>query len=118
MKYAIVAFSLALMVLLVIEFNSRTEELNRLTEEGEIVSTQQEIRVRTKAALEAQIVYATSEAAVIQWAHEDAHMVREGEVAVVPFQGAEGTPIPTIMPVATTTEISNIESWLSLFINP
>jgi hypothetical protein len=118
MKYAIIAFSLALMVLLVMEFNSRTEQLNRLTEEKEIISTQKEIRVRTKAALEAQIIFATSEAAVLQWAHEDGHMVREGEVPVVPFPGVKITPTPIILPVESTTETSNLSTWLSLFFNP
>ena len=110
--------SIALLALLVIEFNSRMTELNELTAESEIVEKQLEGRIETKTALEEQIAFATSDAAVIRWAHEDGHMVKPGEFPVIPIQSVQITPTPIPEPEIIPTQISNIEKWLSLFIEP
>jgi len=117
MKYALVVIALATLAYLVIDFNGRTAEMNRLLAEEEIVRARMEGRQQTKAALEAQIAYATSEAAVVRWAHEN-HMARPGEHPVVPIQSAEVTPTPRPKPSVVATEVSNLEHWLALFVDP
>ena len=120
MRYAILAIGLTVISMLVMEFNGRTTELNQLTIEGEIVSTELAQKQATKAALEVKIAIATSDAAVIRWAHEDGHMVMDGEIPVVPIPLGTLAPTPTATPVPQTVdETNNQNSWLILiFGNP
>jgi hypothetical protein len=117
MKYVLVVIALTLLAYLVIDFNGRTAEMNRLLAEQEIVQARLESRQQTKAALDAQIAYATSEAAVVKWAHEN-HMARPGEYPVVPIQSVKVTPTPRPKPTVVPTEVSNLERWLALFVDP
>jgi len=117
MKYALTVIALALLAYLVMDFNGRTAEMNRLLTEEKIVQARLESRQQTRDALEAQIAYATSEAAVVKWAHEN-HMARPGEHPVVPIQSAEVTPTPRPKPTVVVTEVSNLERWLTLFAGP
>jgi len=117
MKYAIIVISLVLLAFLVIDFNSRMAELNRLRVEQELVSARLEGHEATRDALQTQIAYATSEAAAVRWAHEN-HMAQPGEKAVVPMQPSLSTPVPRPRPTAESTEVSNLQQWLSLFIDP
>ena len=98
------------------EFNGRTTELNQLTVEQEIVSTELAQRQQTKAALEAKITIATSDAAVVRWAHEDGHMVLDGEIPVVPIPVGKISPTPTATPVPVVEETNNQNSWLVLIL--
>jgi hypothetical protein len=116
MRYVVVVVSLVLLAYLVMEFNSRTAELNRLRAEREAVSARLESKQATKAALEAEIAYATSDAAAIKWGYEN-HMARPGDYVVVPVQALQVTPTPAPRPVITTPEVSNLQRWLSLFID-
>jgi hypothetical protein len=117
MKYAIVVLVLVVLAYLVMNFNSRTADLSYLTAEHQIVKAGLEKSQQTKSALEAQIGYATSEAAVYKWAYEN-HMIRPGDYPVVPVQSVQGTPVPAPKPIATETPLSNIEKWLMLFFDP
>jgi hypothetical protein len=117
MKYALVVIALALLAYLVIDFNGRTAEMNRLLTEEQIIQARLESRQATRDALESQIAYATSDAAVVKWAHEN-HMALPGEYSVVPIQSAEVTPTPKPRPIVVATQESNLERWLSLFVDP
>ncbi len=118
MKYGILALGITILSMLVMEFNSRTTELNSLTVERDLVSTQLAQREQTRAALDAQIAIATSEAAVDHWAHEDGHMVKDGEIPVIPIPagGILPTPTPTPLPPVQVTE--NPNGWLLLILGP
>jgi hypothetical protein len=116
MRYVVLVVSLVLLAYLVMEFNSRTAELNRLRSEREAVNARLESKQATKAALEAEIGYATSDAAAIQWGYEN-HMARPGDYVVVPVQAIQVTPTPAPRVVVTTAEVSRIQRWLSLFID-
>ena len=118
MRYVIIVLALALLAFLVMDFNARTAELNRLAAEKEIVEAKVEAREQTKEALENQIAYATSEAAAQDWAYEDGHMTRPGDFPVVAIQSAESTPPEREQPTVVATEISNWQRWLSLFVDP
>src|SRR5512136_504599 len=114
MRYVIVVLVLVVLAYLVMNFNSRTAELSHLTAEHQIVKSERDSSLQTKSALEAQIAYATSEAAVYKWAYEN-HMVRAGDIPVVPVQSMQSTSVPAPKPVATEKPMSNIEKWLMLF---
>ena len=116
MRNIILVLSLVLAAFLVMDFNGRMSELKRLEAERDTVQEQKNNRLETKAALQADIDYATSDAAVYKWAYEN-HMVRDGDNPVVPIQAAVETPVPTARPQVTPTELSNFERWLSLFVD-
>jgi hypothetical protein len=117
MKYAVVVLSLALAIFMVIDFNGRLTELNRLRAEEVVVSSRLEGQLQTKSGLEAQIAFATSDAAVIKWAYEN-HMARPGDLRVVPIQIDPITPAPTPIPMTVVVEVHNLDRWLSLFVDP
>jgi uncharacterized protein (DUF58 family) len=117
-RVALLVVGISVLAVLVMDFNSRMAELRRLTAEREIVRERMEGLERTQAALQTQIVYATSEAAVNRWAYEDGHMVRPGDNPVVPVAPSNVTPAPTPTPAVTPVAVSNWQRWLSLFIGP
>ena len=116
MKYGILALGITILSMLVMEFNSRTTDLNSLTVERDLVSTQLAQREETKVALEAQIAIATSEAAVNRWAHEDGHMVKEGEIPVIPLQNGQAAPTPTPTPLPSPQETETPNDWILLIL--
>ena len=105
------------LVLLIIDFNSRMAELRRLTTERERVSAQVTSLVQTQAYLETQVTYATSEAAVYKWAYETRRVTKPGEVLVVPIQAEGSAPQPTPTPLVTPEVIHNWQVWISLFVD-
>ena len=117
MRYATLVIALVLMAFLVMEFNDRTAELKRLEVEREVIQAHKESLEHTKSALLGQIAYATSEQAAVQWAQEN-HMAKAGDQPVVPMMVGQVTPVPTPRPTMAPREVSNLERWLSLFIDP
>jgi hypothetical protein len=107
----------AVLVLLVMDFNSRMATLRRLTAEKDDVSARVTSLMETQASLETQVAYATSDAAVYYWAYNFQHMGREGDVLVVPIQPTGSVPQPTPTPVVTAEVIQNWQVWLSLFVD-
>jgi hypothetical protein len=115
-KYALLVIGLIVLTLLVMDFNNRMAELSRLSDKREDVASEATDLMHTQVYLETQIAYATSEAAVNQWAYEEGHMVREGENLVIPLEYPGFTPEVTIIPTATPEPESNIQIWFSLFL--
>ena len=116
-KYALAVIGLAVLTLLVMDFNNRMAELRRLSDQRVIVAGRATDLVRTQQNLETQIAYATSEAAVLEWAYQEGKWVREGDVPIVPLAEPGSAPEPTPVPPATAVPESNLEIWLSLFLD-
>lgn len=69
----------------------------------------------TLQALSTQLAYATSDAAVDEWARVNGHMVQPGDQAVVLIPGNGATPMPETT-VQTMDELtSHWRVWLALF---
>jgi hypothetical protein len=115
-KPVLILVGFAVLVLLVMDFNNRMAELRRLTAEKEDISARVTSLVDTQIALETQVAYATSEAAVYYWAYNFEHLGKEGDVLVVPIQPEGSLPQPTPTPVITPEIIQNWQVWLSLFV--
>jgi cell division protein FtsB len=115
-KYALLIIGLIVLTLLVMDFNNRMAELRRLSDKHEEVAADATQLVATQVQLETQIAYATSEAAVEEWAYEEGHMVREGENLVIPLEYPGYTPQVTVIPTSTPVPKSNWEIWVSLFL--
>jgi cell division protein FtsB len=113
-KYILGALGIVILVLLVMDFNSRMAELSRLTAEREVVGAQTTQLVRTNVYLETQIAYATSERAVDEWARENQHMEKPGDNPVVPLAPTNSTPVPTSTPVVTPKVVDNWDLWMDL----
>ncbi len=114
MKFTIILVCLIILSILVMDFNNRMAEFNRLTLEKEAVKKQLEERIETIFALETQIAYAQSEAAVHAWAYQN-HMVRNQDMPVVIYGEGEPTPTPQINPTPQPQTVHKINQWLLLF---
>jgi hypothetical protein len=115
-KYALLVIGLVVLSLLVMDFNNRMVELRRLSDKREDVAIEATDLMYTQVYLETQIAYATSEAAVNEWAYEEGHMVREGENLVIPLEYPGFTPEVTFVPTTTPEPESNFQIWFSLFL--
>ncbi len=115
-KYALVIIGLVVLVLLVMDFNNRMAELRRLSDKKEDVAVEATQLMHTQLYLETQLAYATSEAAVNEWAYQEGHMVREGEHLVIPLEYPGITPEVTFIPTETPEPETNFQIWFSLFL--
>jgi hypothetical protein len=110
----LIIIGLLLAVVLLVDFNRRMEELDRLTARLNAVRAEATAVIQTQTALAGQVAYATSDVAVEEWAYEN-KMVREGEhpVGVVPGANVTPTPEPTLVP--QLVEQPNWRIWWELF---
>ncbi|MBE0672760.1 MAG: hypothetical protein IH588_19455, partial [Anaerolineales bacterium] len=84
------------LILFVIEFNSRLEELNRLNDQRDQVRALATQAIQTQMALQTQVAYAGSTASVEEWARTEGHYLQEGDQPVIPI-GVPGSA-PVIVP--------------------
>jgi len=82
-------------LLLMLDFNRRQAEAQRLEADRDRAATDVAQLEYENDVLETQVAYATTDAAVIEWAHEQGKLVQGDEVLVVPLLP---TPQPTAVP--------------------
>jgi hypothetical protein len=116
--YIALAAVLAILAILIMEFNGRMAEWRRLSQQEEQVEVTATMLVETKVGLETRIAFATSEAGVQEWTYLDGKWVRTNEILIVPLPQADSTPSPTPMPTVTPRAVSNWELWLAMFFGP
>ena len=110
----LILFGLFLATVLLVDFNRRMEELDRLTAQLNAVSTEATAVIQTQTALAGEVAYATSDAAVEEWAY-GIKLVRPGEhpVVVVPDTNITPTPEPSLVP--QVEQLPNWRIWWELF---
>jgi hypothetical protein len=104
-----------ILILMVIEFNSRLEELNRLNDqrnEVRVIATQ---AIQTQMELQTHVAYAGSTAAVDEWARTEGHYVMEGDQPVIPIVQPGSEPVIVSTPVPSPTPMQNWQVWWNLF---
>jgi hypothetical protein len=101
-------------VFMMMDLNSRLSALFRLTGQRDQVSTEVSQLQATKDAVQSQIDFATSEAAVGQWARQE-HMGLKGDKLIVPLAGAKATPQPKKRITSTPESATGWEVWRELF---
>src|SRR6266508_5857454 len=103
------------LVFIVLEFNRRLEELNMLNQQNQLVQTQATQAVQTQLALQTQVGYAGSNAAVEEWARIDGHYIKDGHLPVVPLGQPGASPIESGTPTPVPTQPANWQVWWDLF---
>jgi len=104
-----------LLILLMMNLNSRLNEYFRLTSERDKVGTQVGNLSATKFALETRAAYATSDQAVEDWARKEAHMARPGDKVIIPVTPVGQTAVPKVQVTPTPKVVENWEVWWALF---
>lgn len=99
---------------LVLDLNSRLNELSRLSEQENKASTVVAELQTTLDFLETQVAFANSEGAVEEWAYNEGHMARSGEKLIIPLSPAGTTPQPVFESVPIPTQVPNWQIWLAL----
>jgi hypothetical protein len=99
----------------VLEFNRRLEELNTLNGQYEAMQVQATQLIQTQGALNTQVAFAGSNAAVEEWARVDGHYVQDGDLPVVPIPQPGAPLLEASTPVPTPTPMQNWEVWRELF---
>ena len=110
-----VLMGILVLVFIVLEFNRRLEELNMLNAQSRLVQTHATQAVQTQLALQTQVAYANSDAAVEEWARTDGHYIQDGDLPVVPLGEPGAAPIDASTPTPVPTQPSNWEVWWDLF---
>ncbi len=109
-----VVIGILMLVFIVLEFNRRLEQLNTLNSQKDLMYAQATQAIQTQAALNTQVAYATSDAAVEEWARTDGHYVQDGDLPVVPIPQPGDPPIEASTPVPTPTPMEKWEVWWDL----
>ena len=79
-------------LLIMLDFNRRQAEAQRLEADRSVASTEVAQLDNEHSALQTQVAYATTDAAVVAWAHEQGKLTQNNEVLVVPLLP---TPVPS-----------------------
>ena len=104
-----------ILILLVIEFNSRLDELNQLNGQREEVRAAATEARQTELALQTQVAYAASTEAVEKWARTEGHYVQEGDQPVSPVGQPGSEPVVIDTPTPTPLPMQNWQEWWNLF---
>jgi NAD(P)-dependent dehydrogenase (short-subunit alcohol dehydrogenase family) len=93
-------------LIIAFNLNRQLSESQRLREAADRAATEAAVLRAENAALQTQVAYATTDAAVIAWAHEQGKLVQPGEVlvvAVVPTPAPTPAPPPPVLPLPPPT---------------
>lgn len=110
-----VMIGILVLVFIVLEFNRRLEELNMLNSQKQLVQMQATQAIQTQLALQTQVGYAGSNAAVEEWARTDGHYIKDGDLPVVPLGQPGAPPIEAGTPTPVPTQPTNWQVWWNLF---
>jgi len=110
----LVVFGLIFAVILLVDFNHRMEDLDRLSTQLNSVRAEATAIIQTQNALAGQVAYATSDVAVEEWAYDN-KMVRPGEHPVSVVPGTDTTPTPELAVTSSGGGIPIWRIWWELF---
>lgn len=112
--YVIIA--VLVLVMLLMNFNQRMVLLTKLRGQEKVLIEEYANLQATQSALETQIAYANSDAAVEEWAREEGSMVQSGDVPIVLLPGSSESLQPTPIPAPEVVDrVERWEIWWELF---
>ena len=106
---------LAILFLVIVGFSRRITEFTRLSNQLDLESARITELVATQSYLQGQIAYATSEAAVEEWAREDNRLAQPGDFVVIPLQQEGSQPLAAQQAQPTQQALSNWQTWMQWF---
>ncbi len=113
-RVALVA-GLLFLVVLIVDFNSRLEELDRLNRQAEIVRAEATQVSLTKVAYETLVANANSDQVVEEDARSNGGMIREGDRLVVVLGDESAPPLDAPAPTPIPTPKENWQLWWDLY---
>lgn len=115
LRRVLITAGVIVLVLMVIDFNRRIENLNTLNKQADIRRAQATQSIQTQMALETQVAFASSTEAVNAWARTEGHYVQDGDQPVVPIGQPGSEPIISVEPTPMPTPLPNWQVWWNLF---
>jgi cell division protein FtsB len=103
------------LVVLIVDFNARLEELDRLNRQAEITRLEATQAGMTKIAFETQVARATSDEKVEEEARSNGGMIQDGDHPVVVLGDGEAAPLETPEPSPIPTPKPNWQLWWDLY---
>ena len=103
------------LILVIMGFNNRLEDLNRLQKQDGVLQTQATQGMQTYTALQAQATYAASDQAVQDWARQEGRYAQPGDQSVIPVGKPDGAPVQESEPTPSPTPMPNWQIWWNLF---
>jgi cell division protein FtsB len=114
-KRILVIVGVIVLILLMLDFNSRMADLSRLKNQRDKLSTQDAQLVQTEQFLDTRIAYATSDVAVQDFARNNGKMIQPGDILLVPLSPGDRTPQTTPFATSVTVQVDNWQRWFALF---
>lgn len=114
-KRLLLVVVLAVLVVMMMDFNSRMSVMLQLDQQESQLKTQKVELQQTKVKLEAEIVYANSDRALEEWAREEARLINDGDIPIIILPGGtlKNTPTPPSEPKMAA--MNTWEVWKELF---
>jgi cell division protein FtsB len=109
------AAGILLLVLVMMNLNSRLGEYFRLSNQRNLLATRVIDLEATQQLLETQAAYAVSDQAVEDWARNEAHMSKPGDKVIVLLTPANQPAAPQEKATPTPEPVENWEIWWALF---
>jgi cell division protein FtsB len=103
------------LILMVMDFNARLEQLNVLRRQASIINAQATQAVQTQIVLQTEVAFASSDDVVHEWARSEGHYVQPGDQAVVPVGVPGATPGVPESPTPQPAPLPNWQVWWNLF---
>lgn len=102
-------------MLMMVDFNSRLESLNRLNDQRAVIRAQATQALQTEIALQTEVAFAASDQAVDDWARSEGHYMQPGDQPVVPLGQPGSAPVISSTPTPVPTQKPNWQVWQELF---
>jgi len=115
LRRVFIAAGILILMFMVMDFNTRLENLNRLNNQREVAREQSTQALQTEAAMRTAVAYATSDQAVEDWARSEGHYQKPGDQSVVPLGQPGSEPVVSSTPTAIPTPKPNWLVWQELF---
>ena len=103
------------LTLVIVEFNSRLEELDRLNRQANITRAEATQAAQTKDALETKVAHAGSDQIVEEQARSEGHMIQEGDQPIIILGDEGAAPLANPEPTSVPTSKPNWQLWWDLY---
>lgn len=115
LRRVLIFAGILILMFMVMDFNTRLENLNRLNDQRELVREQATQAIQTEMALQTAVAYANSDQAVEDWARSEGHYLQPGDQPVVPLGKPGSEPVISSTPTPIPTPKPNWKTWQELF---